>query len=173
MIHDCSHSFAELADAVLPAYLASLRASMKEPIPMAEFAVTGHGAVTISRRHGFDGDISGCYVLLEARRPVYVGISKHVFERLLQHVRPGDHLTATLAYRMAVARHPFKGDAKRAMADPAFRAEFNRMREGLTRLEVAVVQIDNPLELYVFEAYCAMELGTGVEQGGWNTFETH
>jgi hypothetical protein len=35
------------------------------------------------------------------------------------------------------------------------------------------VKIDNPLELYLFEPYCALELDTRFEAGGWNTFETH
>ena len=33
----------------------------------------------------------------------------------------------------------------------------------------AYVDIENPLELYVFEAYAAMALGTFE----WNTFRTH
>jgi hypothetical protein len=34
---------------------------------------------------------------------------------------------------------------------------------------VAAVKIENPVELYVFEAYVAMKLGTS----RWNTFKTH
>jgi len=45
-------------------------------------------------------------------------------------------------------------------------------REYLLGLAAAIVEIMNPLERYVFEAYCALELGTGVDDGGWNTFET-
>ena len=39
----------------------------------------------------------------------------------------------------------------------------------LRSLNVAFIEIGNPLELYLFEAYCAMELDTSE----WNTFETH
>ncbi len=39
----------------------------------------------------------------------------------------------------------------------------------LMRLDVAYVQIENSLELYVFEAYAAMTLNTHK----WNTFRTH
>ncbi len=173
MIHDCSHNFEELKNIVLPRYMASLREKMQAPIAMKEFGVKGDGATTLAKRHGFDKDISGCYVLIDKFHPIYVGISRRVFSRLLQHVRPGDHMTATLAYRMAIKHHPFNGTAKAAMETPAFRAQFNREREYLLGLQVAVVPINNPLELYVFEAFCAMELGTGVDQGGWNTFETH
>ena len=38
---------------------------------------------------------------------------------------------------------------------------------------MAFVEIANPLELYLFEPYCAMELLTGFDTGGWNTFLTH
>lgn len=172
-IHSCSHNFEDLTHVVLPGYMASLRESMQAPIAMKEFGVPGDGPVTLSRRHGFNADISGCYVLVGKFGSIYVGISRHVFSRLLQHVRPGDHMTATLAYRMAIKHHPFKGTAKEAMETPSFRAQFDREREYLLSLQAAVVSIDNPLELYVFEAFCAMELDTGVEQGGWNTFETH
>ena len=36
-------------------------------------------------------------------------------------------------------------------------------------MSVAFIEIENPLELYVFEAFAAMTLGTHE----WNTFRTH
>lgn len=39
----------------------------------------------------------------------------------------------------------------------------------LRGLNVAFIEIQNALERYVFEAYCAMELNSSQ----WNTFETH
>ena len=50
-----------------------------------------------------------------------------------------------------------------------FMKHFHLSQQYLCTLRVAFVEIDNPLELYVFEAYAAMELDTGV----WNTFATH
>lgn len=168
-IDGCPHDFQTLAGEVLPARMRELRTHMQAPIQMAEFAVRGDGPKTIAKRHGFDADISGCYVLIDDGRPIYVGISRHVFERLAQHVGRGDHLTATLAYRMAAHDAPHGKFAAQAMADPEFRAVFDSRREYLLGLRVAVVEIPNPLELYVFEAYAAMELDTGY----WNTFATH
>lgn len=55
------------------------------------------------------------------------------------------------------------------MKDPAFQRHFNAAKTYLSSLNVAYVEIFNPLELYLFEAYCAMELDTST----WNTFETH
>lgn len=55
------------------------------------------------------------------------------------------------------------------MQDPAFQAHFSNARAYIAGLSVAFIEIINPLELYLFEAYCAMELDTAK----WNTFETH
>lgn len=168
-VDGCPHDFAALASDVLPARMQQLRTRMAAPVHMSEFAIFGDGPKTIAKRHGFEGDVSGCYVLMESGRPVYVGISRHVFERLAQHVGHRNHLTATLAYRMAAADAPHGQSAATAMADPAFREVFDSRREYLLGLDVAVVEIPNPLELYVFEAYAAMELDTC----DWNTFSTH
>ncbi len=55
------------------------------------------------------------------------------------------------------------------MKDVAFRTAFDEAKEMLTHCSVAIVKIENALELYLFEAYCAMELNTHE----WNTFRTH
>jgi hypothetical protein len=146
-----------------------LREHMQRPVAMAEFGVRGDGPKTIARRHGFEHDIGGCYVFMEGDRPIYVGISRHVFERLAEHVDQGDHMTATLAYRMAAHDAPHKLYAAQAMADTEFRKIFDRRREYLLGLSVGVVEIPNALERYVFEAYAAMVLDTAQ----WNTFDTH
>lgn len=168
-IDGCPHDFETLVSKELPARMQELRNHMREPVQMAEFAVRGDGPKTIARRHGFPDDICGCYVFMEGDEPIYVGISRRVFTRLAQHVGQGGHLSATLAYRMAAHDAPHSKSAAKAMADPAFLTVFDRRREYLLGLNVAVVEIQNPLERYVFEAYAAMELDTG----HWNKFETH
>ena len=55
------------------------------------------------------------------------------------------------------------------MKDPAFRAAFDEAQALLRGCSVAFIEIPNPLELYLFEAYCAMALDTKE----WNTFRTH
>jgi len=55
------------------------------------------------------------------------------------------------------------------MADVAFQDGFREAQSYLKGLQVAFLEIDNPLELYLFEAFAAMELDTC----DWNTFETH
>lgn len=172
-VDGCPHTFHELANTVLPVYMERLRSRIAASIPMSEFAVPGDGPKTLASRHGFPGDVSGCYVLLDQGKPVYAGISRKVFTRVRQHVGKGDHLTATLAYRMANHDSPHGTFAAKAMADPDFRTLFERKKAYLLSFGVAIVEIDNPVELYVFEAYCALELNTSFANGGWNTFVTH
>ena len=172
-IDGCEHSFQELAHKVLPAYLDTLRERMASPKLMSDFGVKGVGPVALQRRWDLDKDPGGCYVLIDASRPVYVGISKVVIQRLRDHVLGGDHLVATLAYRIAATKHPHGMTASLAMKDTEFLMRFHESRNYLMSLSTGWVEIANPFELYLFEPYCAKELGAGIDTGGWNTFETH
>ena len=55
------------------------------------------------------------------------------------------------------------------MQDPAFRKVFDERQAHLRGLCVAFIEVENDLEIYLFEAFCAMELDTCE----WNTFRTH
>lgn len=172
-IDNCKHTFDQLASEVLPDLMKQLRIRMKRPTSMSEFSQKGVGAATLLKRFNLKSDPRACYVLIEKGRPIYVGISKSVINRLMEHVRGRDHLSATLAYRMAVTKHPHNKTASEAMKDEKFPKRFTEQRSYIRGLDVAFIEIDNPLVLYLFEAYCAMELNTGIEAGGWNTFKTH
>jgi len=169
LIDDCPHSFADLAAVVLPAHMAKLRAALKSPHAAATFSVPGSGPKTIAKAIGQASDFSGCYTLIEGSAPVYVGISRGVLARLRQHFLGKTHFDASLAYAIAKRRSPTPGQRAQAMALPAFQKAFAEAQKYLRTLSVAFVEIANPLELYVFEAYAAMELATHQ----WNTFRTH
>jgi len=168
-IDDCPHSFAELANKVLPAHMASLRTAMDNQSPMSLFAESGVGPATLANRFKLPGDFAGCYVLLGTPKPIYVGISRRVFHRLRQHVLGTTHYAASLAYRIASSRQSHALTRDDAMCDPAFQTAFADAQHYIRGLSVAFIPIPNPLELYLFEAYAAMELDTHE----WNTFETH
>jgi hypothetical protein len=168
-IDDCRHTFEELAQSILPAHMKRLEIALKNRHPMSVFAQLKAGPVSLARRCGVPGDFSGCYVLVDGDRPVYVGISRKILNRLRQHVRGRTHFDASLAYRIAQSRQPTGGKRTAAMNDPAFLGAFDRAKEYLSGLDVSFVEIQNPLELYVFEAYAAMSLHTHE----WNTFRTH
>jgi hypothetical protein len=140
---------------------------------MEVFARPGIGAKGISLELQLARDFAGCYVLCDNEVPVYVGISRSVISRLRQHVFGKTHFDASLAFRIAtkqfenfVARKMTRSDA---MGDERFREAFQNAQSYLRGLKVATIAIENPLELYIFEPYCALELDTHQ----WNSFVTH
>lgn len=166
-VDGCPYTFSELASTVLPGLMSELAESMRTPVAMKRIA--DDSVATTVRRLGLGEDFPGCYVLLEASRPVYVGISRKVVNRLRQHVRSDTHNSATLAYSMAKTQTGCSMWREDAMKDREFVNVFDERRDYLRSLSAAFVRIDNPLERHVFEAYAAQELRTGK----WNTFETH
>jgi predicted GIY-YIG superfamily endonuclease len=168
-IDECRYTFAQLAGDVLPRYMAELRRRIVQPTQMAEFAIEGVGIATLLRQFNIPKDFEGCYVLIDGARPIYVGISQTVFRRIRQHVRGTTHFDASLAYRIANAHCQHNMTRNAAMTDTEFKRHFSEAQAYLRGLNVASIEISNPLELYLFEAYCAMELDTSE----WNTFETH
>lgn len=168
-IDQYEHSFEHLATTELQQYMATLEQAMKQQISMSEFAIDGVGVAALTQRFGLEADFPGCYVLSEQDKPIYVGISKNVLQRLRQHVRGSTHFDASLAYRIAAQKMPHGNTRSKAMETVEFKAQFNAAKEYIRSLNVGFVKIINPLALYVFEPYCAMRFDTGI----WNTFETH
>jgi hypothetical protein len=172
-IHDCQHTFSKLASTVLPQYMKQIRAVLKQPLPMTFFCRPGVGVQTLLKELDISKDFSGCYVLAKNAKPIYVGISRSVISRLRQHVTGKTHFDASLAYKIAASKHPQKFMATlsraTAMKLPEFGVSFKNAQRYLRSLNVAFIPIVNPLELYVYEPYCAMQLNTHQ----WNVFETH
>jgi len=168
-IDGCRHTFAQLVATVLPGHLKRLRRAMRSPWRAADLARSGVGPKTFAKSVGLESDLSGCYVFMRGARPIYVGISRGVLARIRQHLRGRSHFDASLAYSIARDRQRTRGKRGDAMKHPRFRRAFRAAQRYLRRLNVAAVVIDNPLELYLFEAYAAMKLQTSK----WNTFRTH
>lgn len=174
-IDKCPHSFKRLTNKVLPNYLKRLRANMKHPISARDFDEPRMGLKTLVKKLEPDNasDFSGCYVFMNRLgKPFYVGISRGVVGRLKQHLRGEKHNDASLAFTMA--RSKLKPEMQKltretCMKKRSFSKQFTKAKRLLRGAKIAVVQIDNPLELYLFEAYCAIELDTSK----WNTFRTH
>lgn len=166
----CTHSFSYLASTILPNYLERLNQSRQQPWPASLFSQPRRGAASIAKDLDLPGDFSGCYVLQEGTTPIYVGISRGVLGRLRQHLLGKDHFSASLAYAMAKKDHqPTEKTRKLVMGAKGFPNAFEKSQTYLRSLSIGAVEIKNPLELYVFEAYAAMALGTAE----WNTFRTH
>lgn len=167
-IDGCQHTFEHLASTRLQDLHARLVQLMDRPVEMSVFAQAKIGPKALVDHFGIDEDPAGLYVLIEAGRPVYVGISRAVIARLRQHVLGRTHFDASLAYRMAAGERKMRGTRSAAMTDPDFQATFVACRERLRRMHATFISVENPVERYLFEAYAAMRLDTA-----WNTFETH
>ena len=167
-IHDCPHTFAELASEVLPRYMAALRQKLGAPIPAGEFCQPRRGYKTLLRTFSNGRDFPGCYVFVEQGRPRYVGISNTLLFRLRSHLTACNHHNSSLVYAIANRETPLT-QYRRTTRDERYTTPFMAARDRLRACHVAYIHIDNPLVLYIFEAYAAMELDTYE----WNSFVTH
>lgn len=100
--------------------------------------------------------------------------------RILEHAYPSSsHNSATFAFLLAVETAQEKGiDCETPKRDelhntPAFRPLFKVAKKRVRGMEFRVVEINDAIEQAVFEVYAAMELGTTLEQGGYNDFDNH
>ena len=168
-IDECESSFIELATKVLPDHFARLKENMSSPFPASWIRERGVGQATLLQRLGRENDFSGCYVFIENREPLYVGISRGVVGRLFQHLTSNNHFSGSLAYYIAKRQNDPGGTREQNMTDAAFRALFEDSQRRLEQCTIATVEINNAVELHLFEVYAAMELGTGE----FNTFRTH
>jgi predicted GIY-YIG superfamily endonuclease len=168
-IDKCSHTFDELTEKVLPSHLTRLIEALDHPIPAQKFVGFKSPTREALARAGRTTDFSGCYVFINADKPIYVGISRGVVKRLVQHLNFQSHFTASLVYRMASEDFPHEMKRDQAMKDDEFREVFLSAQSRLREMTVAFIEIGNDLELYLFEVLAAMHFDTAV----WNTFRTH
>src|SRR6266851_6295490 len=159
-IDDCKHTFMRLAGTILPAHMRRLRDAMKTPVQARLFGKAKQGPKAIARQLKLPRDFPGCYVLWKRGRKnaIYVGISRKVLARIRQHLCGKTHFDASLAYRMAKREVPTRLQRREAMLNPTFKKVFDERQAHLQRLLVSFIEIKNDLEIYLFEAFCAMEL---------------
>lgn len=117
-----------------------------------------------------NNDFKGLYVFLSGQKPFYVGISKGVIGRTLQHVKGTNHNTSTLAYKIGLLKYElenkkkFEGERK----DLNLVSEVEPVKVFLMKQNIAFIPIENDEELILFEIFCSMEFRTIL-----NAFETH
>lgn len=115
-------------------------------------------------------DLSGLYVFIYESTPFYVGISKGVISRVIQHLKGRKHFSASLAFKIGLIKyefengHPYKGERKHL----DIKLYIEPIQEFLMQQKLALLSIENIEERYLFEIYCSMKLGTWL-----NDFETH
>lgn len=115
-------------------------------------------------------DVKELYVFVHENEPIYVGISRGLIHRTLQHLRGKSHNTSTLAYNIGLIRHEIlqgeKYTGRRKEFD--FSSNVTPAKDFLFKQKIAFLPIENSEELYLFEIFCAMRLGCWL-----NKFETH
>lgn len=168
-LHDCKHGFLDLAKEIFPEYMRLLRQSVITPISGQSFYTPGIGMQSIRKNYGNNGkDFRGCYVFIENGLPLYVGISKHVLYRLHSHLNAKNHQGSNFIYKVANKATKIS-HLRKSPTSVEYKSSFQVALERVRQCDLAWVAIPNALEVYLFEAYACMELGTK----DYNDFETH
>lgn len=115
-------------------------------------------------------DFKGLYIFYHNSTPFYVGISKGVIGRICQHLKGKTHNNSTLAYKIGLIKYEYENgspyEGERENFD--FISHVEPVKKFLLKQKISILPIDNAEELFLFEVYCSMKLGT------WcNDFETH
>ena len=115
-------------------------------------------------------DFKGLYVFLHEEKPFYVGISKGVIGRMIQHVKGKSHYTSTLAFMIGKKHYELRegkefNDGRKKLV---FETDVEPIKDFLLKQKVAFINIENDDELALFEIYCSLQFGTYL-----NTFKTH
>lgn len=168
-IDNCIHSYEKLSNEILPSYFLELTENMKTPKSAADFVGYKSATKEVLKKAERTVDFPGCYVFIDNLKPIYVGISRNIIKRLTQHLNHDSHFSASLVYKMATEDFPHEMKRDQAMRDEQFRDVFLHNQSRLQNMKVAYIQIQNDLELYLFEVYASMKLDTDT----WNTFRTH
>ncbi len=117
----------------------------------------------------------GIYVFYHDGKPMYVGRSDNLKERIQQHGRPSSGSnSASFAFNMAKWKlrriSPVKVSMKRQDLEKSkeFKPIFDEAKEVVRNMDVRVVIIDDAIEQTIFEVYAHLELKTP-----FNSFENH
>lgn len=158
-------TFQELANKELPRLLTALNDSKAYSI--SDLLGEGLGVATALKTIGKTEDFAGLYIfidpsLLTNQQVIYTGISRFVIQRLNQHIKGGNHNSASFAYKIAHKTTAHTGK-RTELSQSYIQAE----QKYLKGLQVKFIEVANPLERYIFEAYVAMHFNTA-----FNTFET-
>jgi hypothetical protein len=120
----------------------------------------------VTRNHFSQLPERGIYVFYEHGKPVYVGRTNRMRDRLQEHGRKSSgHFSATFAFNLA-KKDPRTKDVdllqqrKDLERDPVFSKIFSDAKERVTRMAVRTIEINDPIIQTLFEVYVALELKT-------------
>jgi predicted GIY-YIG superfamily endonuclease len=146
--------------------VAQLPALLKELQSAAKHRVADHPSVP---------NTPGIYVFTRSDRPIYVGQSRKLRNRLRQHTgAKNGHNQASFAFNIAkrdaaAAGVDIKRFRKALEADKDFTEHFDAARAQVAAMDVQFVAVPDPITRTMFEMYAALALDTAE----FNSFETH
>lgn len=118
----------------------------------------------------------GIYLFSEGKKPLYVGRSNRLPQRVRNHGRPSASANqAAFAFRLAreatgnnKASYQKKGSRADLLRDPAFAKAFMDAKVRIAQMDVRYVAETDPPRQYLLEIYVAVALSTP-----HNDFDTH
>ena len=119
--------------------------------------------------------VAGIYLFSEGKRPIYVGQSRNLRNRLRQHTwEKSRENAASFAFNIAkreAAKDGVDTTPWRAIleADPDFVPYFASARASVAAMSVQFIELEDPVVRTLFEVYVALALGLHE----FNSFETH
>ena len=119
-------------------------------------------------------EAKGVYCFYEDGKPLYVGRTRNIRKRVLQHRRlRGRHNSAAFAFNIAKKDFEENHSSEKLSRvelskDPEFDRLFTEAKERVRKMSVRFVEIKNPIEQTIFEVYAHIKLGTP-----FNDFDTH
>ena len=128
-------------------------------------------------RHELEGiPKSGVYVFYREGKPLYVGRSNRLKERIQEHGRPSsDHYSATFAFRLAKEEMSKDKDIPKDITRkelenaPGFAEMFYIARANVAQMKIRVIEIECQVDQALFEIYAVLALNTTK----YNDFSTH
>jgi predicted GIY-YIG superfamily endonuclease len=117
--------------------------------------------------HGNLGDcnFSGVYLFTENKVHLYMGRTRGLRKRLMQHASAGAN-SAPFALRLTreitghKATYKKAGSIKELMTDGAFLEEFKRQQARVAQMEIRYIRVDDDLEQALLEIYSSTVLET-------------
>ena len=110
----------------------------------------------------------GVYVLYEGGKPIYVGRSNNIPQRIRGHSAASRHESATFAFKL-LREKLGNPEGTRKEVQEEYQEEYDLQRKRVGDMTIRVVEIEDQREQTVFEIYAVLALGTT----RYNTFETH
>lgn len=118
--------------------------------------------------------MKGIYIFYEESKPIYVGRSRNLRARILNHSRPSSgHNSASFAFLLARYKtdclrdrdNRFRRDLEK---DAKFAVVFKEQKEHIAKMKIKAVEIEDSNTQAIFEIYCSEKLRTP-----YNDFNTH